>query len=306
MSPSKDDAVTRLLEHLNPSWVFGQIWICRVDAGFELRHNEDCDRAPADLKTLGLNELRSLATFREDGAFRPLRVAPDLKTGWRVAVSTEDELTRALNLIYPGALADWHAVETDGVDRHVQNYRDYTNRQTGMYRLTQKVTDEEIGQTARACCHPNFCLKRRAWTAPSAPAQDANETSAIPCLEPCAVLMEMARGSARNAQQETQALPLTSRELDIIDAALERAIVHPPTDVRVGEVARIDNPRRIQLLRERIEDLKSEAETQTPGSDRASKPQEPVPVKDESTSQKSGGPLSFFRLFFNSDRLRLF
>lgn len=306
MSQSKDDASTRLLEHLKPSWVFGQIWICRVDAGFEVRHNEDRDQAPADLKTLGLKDLRPMATFRKDGAFRPLRVAPDLKTGWRVALSSVDELTSALHSIYPGALADWHAVETEGVDKHVQNYRDFTNRQTGMYRLTQKLTDHEIGQTARACCHPNFCLKRRLWTAPHAPAQDVKETSVIPCLEPCAVLMEMARGTARNAQQDVQALPLTSRELEIIEAALDQALAHPPTDVRVGEVARIENPRRIQLLRERLEDLKAETEAQSSGSDNAAKRQESSVPESNPGSQKSGGPFSFLRFFFNSDRLRLF
>jgi hypothetical protein len=71
-----------------------------------------------------------------------------------------------------------------------------------MYRITTMLTDAQVGEVIRAVCDKGHCLKRRLWTVPGTPPDEAAAKSLIPCLEPCAVLMESARKALRAAQQE--------------------------------------------------------------------------------------------------------
>lgn len=178
---------------------FGQVWICRSGAGFELRHVSGCEAAPESLRTVGLNELRSLAQFTANGAFRPLKSAPDLAGGWRCVIPTESILETALHHLYPGALADWYAAQS--MPPPVTDYRAFTQRQTGMYRITDLLTDEQAAQTIRATCAPAACLKRRLWSVTGLTPDAAGIKSAIPCLEPCAILLESARKAVRAGQE---------------------------------------------------------------------------------------------------------
>jgi hypothetical protein len=199
--------------------VFGQVLIQRRGRGFELRHAADRAAAADSLQVLTVEALRPLAQFTDRGVFRPLKSAPNLRPGWRTAASDGPALELALNHLYPGALADWFAAQSDPPP--VTSYRTFTGRQTGMYRITTHLDDALAGAAIRACCHADFCLKRRLWSvaglAPDAPEQK----SLIPCLEPCAVLLEFARKVARWEQQpsppETAAQP-DSPETDF-DAA---------------------------------------------------------------------------------------
>jgi len=246
-------AIERLLSPTEATrWTFGQLLLQRHERHFEARHVADAQRGADELRTVQIEDLRDIGTYTTSGAFRPLRVAPDLQTGWRVAHLTLDGLEQVIHRIYPGALADWSAVEIDGVAAHAQGYRDFVNRQTGMYRLTQTLTDAEAADTAKACCDPRFCLKRRVWVCPGMPPQTVESTSVIPCLEPCATLMELARVTARNRQQDQRAINISSTDLSILVSALERAVDDPDPNVRVGEVAAQSNPRRIRLLIESL------------------------------------------------------
>jgi hypothetical protein len=179
---------------------FGQVWIRRMQRGFELRHVADRESDPATLRLLGENDLRPLAQFTAQGAFRPLKSAPDLQRGWRATLRDEETLGAALNQLYPGAVADWFAAQAPLPP--VTSYREFTGRQTGMYRITTRLDDAAAGAVIRACCHKDFCLKRRLWTVDGLPPDPPAAKSTLPCLEPCAILLESARKKARAGQDE--------------------------------------------------------------------------------------------------------
>jgi hypothetical protein len=196
----KNPALSAFVAGFETELSFAQVWIRRMARGFELRHVADRECDPAALRLLGENDIRPLALFTVSGAFRPLKSAPNLQRGWRAAPRDEETLGAALNQLYPGAVADWFAAQAPRPP--VTSYREFTGRQTGMYRITTHLDDAAAGAVIRACCHKDFCLKRRLWTVDGLPPDAAAAKSAIPCLEPCAILLEFARKTARVAQNE--------------------------------------------------------------------------------------------------------
>ncbi|MBM3833553.1 MAG: hypothetical protein FJ403_09835 [Verrucomicrobia bacterium] len=193
-------ALAAFVAQLGDEQVFAQLLIRRQPAGYELRHIADCGRPSADLKEVRLEQLRALAQFTAQGAFRPLKSAPDLQTGWRAVLHTAGELERALDHLYPGAIPNWHAALS--ATPPVTNYREFTERQTGMYRITQKLTDAQVAGVVDAACSNTVCLKRRLWTVTGMLPDFAREKSLIPCLEPCALFLEHARKAMRREQRE--------------------------------------------------------------------------------------------------------
>ena len=183
--------------------VLAQVLIRRDGQGFELRHMEDRQKPRSAFRSVPLNDARALAQFTADGAFRPLRSAPDLQKGWRLGVRDEVELETALNQIYPGAIADGFAARLPNPP--VTNYREFTARQTGIYEVTATLGDRQAAQVIRSCCASKRCLKQRLWTAEGLAPDAAEEKSLIPCLEPCALLLESARRFARPGPDETVA-----------------------------------------------------------------------------------------------------
>ena len=180
--------------------VLAQVLIRRNDGGHELRHVQDREAAIESLRAVRPAEARLLAQFTLAGEFRPLKAAPTLPGGWRILAATDLELEQALSGLYPGALADWHAART--LNPPVTNFRPFTERQSGMYRITTKLTDAQAGEVIRQGCDGAHCLKRRLWTVAGLEPDPAGQKSLIPCLEPCAVLLELARKAARAGQKD--------------------------------------------------------------------------------------------------------
>jgi hypothetical protein len=195
MSAFVNPALAAFLNHLGPELIFAQVLLRRRSPGFELRHIDDRDCDPAHLEIIPLDQIRRLAQFTATGTFRPLKSAPDLRCGWRLNLQSDVELETALNQIYPGAIADWFAAQD--VAPPVTHYRTFSDRQTGMYRITQKLTDAQVARVIDAACHKGLCLKRRLWTIEGLACDAASEKSMIPCLEPCAILLEFARKAGR-------------------------------------------------------------------------------------------------------------
>jgi len=129
-----------------------------------------------------------------------LKSAPNLRRGWRIAAKSDLELELALNRLYPGFLADYFAVRTS--TPHITHYREFTNRQTGMYRITTFLSDAEAVAMASKCCSARYCLKQRLWTVEGQPVDQGQGKSIVPCLEPCAILLEYARKVVRASQHE--------------------------------------------------------------------------------------------------------
>src|SRR4029077_3431652 len=101
--------------------------------------------------------------------------------------------------LYPGVLADWYAARD--ASPPITNYREFTNRQSGMYRITTKLNDAQVSEVIEAVCDKKCCLKRRLWTVAGLELGSATQKSLIPCLEPCAILLEAARKAMRLEQQ---------------------------------------------------------------------------------------------------------
>lgn len=252
MAAVNNPALAAFCAALSSELLLAQVLVRRQPAGFELRHVNDREAGADTLGPVSASELRTLANHTAAGEFRPIKAAPNLRAGWSCRVSSDAELELALNQLYPGALADWFAAQQ--TEPPVTQYRDFTARQTGMYRITTMLTDTQAGQVICACCDARFCLKRRLWTVDGLAPDAADAKSLIPCLEPCAVLLEFARKAVRIEQEEGKpTLTLAPSEVASLLAALDAALAHPPAGQREADLAAADNPRRLQLLREKLQ-----------------------------------------------------
>ena len=250
MSGLQNPALKSFLEYLGAECVLAQVLIRRRATGFELCHVADRDAGPETLRTVAGPDLRSLAQFAIHGAFRPLKAAPNLATGWRSVAEDDAALEEALNHLYPGALPDWYALRQPNPP--VTHYRDFANRQTGMYRITQMLDDTLAARMIEAACHRDSCLKQRLWTVSGLAADEPGAKSLIPCLEPCPVLMEFARNVMRLEQEENLSIQLAPGDLESVIEAVKLALTQLDAGPREGDMAAPGNPRRFRLLLDKL------------------------------------------------------
>lgn len=220
MPAISNPAITALLRAIDRELIFADVLIRRAEMAFDLRHVRDAAAGDDQLTPVAIPQLRELANHDSSGRFRPLKSAPDLRSGWRARARDSAELELALNHLYPGAVADWHAAQSSPPP--ITGFREFTERQTGMYRITHKLSDDQAATVIRAGCHSRHCLKRRLWSVPGLPPDDAAAKSVIPCLEPCAVLLEFARKSMRVEQEDQLQIQLAKSDWQIISNALDR------------------------------------------------------------------------------------
>lgn len=224
---------------------FGQVLVSARDRGFELRHVDDRDRHPQSLRQIPLAHLREWAREDAKGRFRPLSGAPDLKLGWRVDAESASELEQALDQVYPGGMADWfhHLSESPPVT----DFPEFARRQTGIYRGVAALDPAAVQLVVGACCDPRFCIKRRLWSGPGLDPDGVSPKSAIPCLEPCAVLLEFARRCARIEQEPRAGVELGVSDWHAVIAGLEAGLRASTdrTELRAGDLADPSNPRRL-------------------------------------------------------------
>ena len=258
LTSANHPALRAFLAQISRELVLAQALIRRVEPGYELRHVADRDRAADSLRELQLTDLRELTRFTAGGAFRPLKAAPSLPAGWWVRLLDDAAIESALNQLYPGAIADWFAAQSPSPP--VTSYREFSNRQTGMYRVTTMLDDAQAAQVARACCHKESCLKRRLWTVNWLAPEAVEEKSLIPCLEPCAVLLEFARNVMRMEQEKKLNLELSPSEAVTLAVALRTALAHPDVTLREADFNAPGNLRRIRLLLEKIQPLAAAGE----------------------------------------------
>ena len=183
----------------------GQVLITRRGDGWELRHEADADAGTLPMHE-GAAAARALANLDENGVFRPLKTAPNLRRGWSLFARDLADLRRGLDAFYPAMIGVWlseRAGELIPVD-----LRDTLARQTGMYRVTQKITDEQAqGLIGRVCEPRTGCIKTIRWQiAPALPIRSlpaekfqAPEAGALPllCHEACNLLVAAARKTVK-------------------------------------------------------------------------------------------------------------
>ena len=152
-------------------------------------------------------EARQLAKLDAGGKFRPLKSAPSLQTGWLLELQTIAEVREALDYFYPAALGLWLR-KHDGALTST-DLRETLNRQTGMYRVTALLKDDEARHLVHTACAPTHCGRKILWDIDDAVPLDlssekrleeAADQHQIPdripllCREPCNLLVAAARG----------------------------------------------------------------------------------------------------------------
>lgn len=249
-----------LLSSLKQHAQVGQIIVSNkaADAG-HIIHIDD-EKQPVDsLTQVSLSELRSIVSSTADGKFRPLKSAPNLKSGWIYSYADSSQLKDALDIIYPGFVSDFYYLHSNQ-NEHL-GYFSFAGRQTGMYKATGSLSESELSHVIAGCCQENFCQKLRWWDSQSNPSQPISQNPEIniPCLEPCAPFMELARIQAKCEQSDKINVEMSQREWDVIVAALDWTSKNPPSQLKDGEVYNVKNPKRTSILMSKISTLTSKS-----------------------------------------------
>src|SRR5439155_445499 len=124
-----------------------KISIRRINSGgFILLHCDDGGRD--DLQRFhNPEEAAEIARYDDAGNYRPLKTAPNLRHGWRLELVDLAELRRALDYFYPGRLAMFTAWKENRLT--TTPLRETLTRQSGMYRVASKISDEQINDPSR-------------------------------------------------------------------------------------------------------------------------------------------------------------
>jgi len=140
----------------------GQIAIQKLDDGrLALSHHDDETRN--DLKLFhSADDAIEIARYDDAGNYRPLKTAPNLSHGWRLELATLDALRRALDYFYPGRLAVFAAWKRGKLQ--ATPLRETLERQSGMYRVAAKISDEQIDCVVGDFCRSDGgCLRTILW-----------------------------------------------------------------------------------------------------------------------------------------------
>jgi len=250
MSPLVSPAVTAWISRVAPEWVWAEIRARRAEAAIELRHIHDTGKPAEGLRLFSVGDLQAWSQTDALGAFRPNKTAPGLRPGWRLMARDASELESALEAAYPGAVADWFSVVCGSAGP--TSFREFTGRQTGMYRCVRRLDDARALSVVRSGCDAAFCLRRRLWTVPGGAADSETEKSAIPCLEPCALLLEFSRQAACGLEDGGWPVTLGAADSASLVAALDHALHQRDPGLREGDFAAPLNPRRLMRLRQQI------------------------------------------------------
>jgi sirohydrochlorin cobaltochelatase len=181
----------------------GQI---QISPDFCLGHVEDsrCDQLEIFHDP---HDAMAIARYDDHGKYRPLKTAPNLRHGWQLQLRSLEETTLALDFLYPAALGTALAFREARL-KHV-DLRDTLARQTGMYAVTKKITDDQAQSTiGRTCNHQQGCLRHILWSISSgrpsllscrrSDIESASNEIPLLCAEACNLLVAAARRTVKS------------------------------------------------------------------------------------------------------------
>jgi sirohydrochlorin cobaltochelatase len=138
----------------------GELEIERLEGGFVLSHRDEAGRS--DLKEHGIDAAFEIARFDDAGNYRPLKTAPTLRHGWKILARHLAQVEQVIDTIYPGRLAMLRAFKAG--DLTTTSMRETLNRQSGMYRVAAKISDEQIDDLVGDFCRSDRgCLRTILW-----------------------------------------------------------------------------------------------------------------------------------------------
>jgi sirohydrochlorin cobaltochelatase len=190
----------------------GELEFVETSAGYRLYHCADRDLLDEARVYHSTEDARQIAKYDSAGVYRPLKGAPNLPRGWLLELATIDDLKRALDYLYPGAIATLLAYQAGTA--HPVSLRQTLNRQTGMYRVTRKLSDDQAQSLVKEACRSDGkCLRTILWgltesrppdflpSSKSDPTfdQTGQKRAALPilCLEACNLLVAAARATLK-------------------------------------------------------------------------------------------------------------
>jgi sirohydrochlorin cobaltochelatase len=139
----------------------GQIIVLRANSGWELRHRDD--PVATDLRAYdSAGHAAEIARFDDAGKYRALKSAPNLQRGWRIVVRDLESVRIALDHFYPARIdailaADKGALRTTPL-------RETLNRQSGIYRIAARISDEQLNDLVAGFCRSDGgCLRTILW-----------------------------------------------------------------------------------------------------------------------------------------------
>jgi sirohydrochlorin cobaltochelatase len=197
----------------------GQVAITPSNDKWLLTHRDDIHQA--DLREYDPAEAGAVARWDDAGQNRPLKTAPNLRRGWKIVAAKADDVLSAIEAIYPGRMAVLEAFA--GKRLTTTPLRGTLGRQSGMYRVTGRISESQIDQLVGTVCKSESgCLRTILWrrdetgSVPSSllPPQKFNpgwdqtgrNETVVPllCQEACHILVAAARAVVTTARDESQ------------------------------------------------------------------------------------------------------
>ncbi len=198
----------------------GQLQIVSSEEGFVLCHRDDVGRT--DLKNYEIDDALEIAKFDDARSYRPLKTAPTLRHGWKIFARDLLQVEKVIDAIYPGRIAVLHAFNSGQLT--TTSLRETLNRQSGMYRVAAKISDEQIdGLVGNFCRSDGGCLRTILW---KRDAGDKIPSSKLPLekFDP-AVDQYLSVKRPRSATAATESIPLLCQEAcNLLVAACRDAV----------------------------------------------------------------------------------
>ena len=212
----------RLLDSLVAEKIsrIGQLEIVSSEEGFVLCHRDDVGRT--DLRNYEIDDALELAKFDDARSYRPLKTAPTLRHGWKIFARDLLQVEKVIDSIYPGRIAVLHVFKSGQLT--TTSLRETLNRQSGMYRVAAKISDEQIdGLVGNFCRSDGGCLRTILW---KRDAGDKIPSSKLPPekFDP-AVDQYLSAKRPRSATAAAESLPLLCQEAcNLLVAACRDAV----------------------------------------------------------------------------------
>lgn len=169
-----------------------------VTPDFSLRHRDD-EGAAVSMSLTSPADAIEIARYDDAGKYRPLKTAPNLRHGWELRLKSAEEVLVALDYLYPAAVGT--ALRVKRGEIVPVPFRTTLARQSGMYAVVKKLTDQQACDLIQTTCHAG-CLRQILWSisteqAPMAgPSRPAGEQP-IYCVEACNLLVAVGRPIAK-------------------------------------------------------------------------------------------------------------
>ena len=156
---------------------------------YEIRHEEDGNVHVQKLREIkNLIELEELVRRNGGGKYRPLRGEKNLVRGWFYSAKSAAELREVLEVIYPGAMGNWSALQKG--ELRVLGWKKAAKKQTSRVQALIEGGEKAVEATEKGLCLTR-CGKTPLWAGESFVVKEG--TVPFLCVEPCPLFWENAK-----------------------------------------------------------------------------------------------------------------